>query len=1032
MNRTTWMSFAAVIATVFCGGVNAENNPWKPYERLDFRTNVTVTVDHDWTMDHGVEMGPRAGVGGLTSKIVQKSGNVCFDRLKGAPQFFQPGGFGHKSATTTGIYELQGGTLTLTNGWMTLSSGNATGIFRQTGGRSELWAGYVFNTKNDRSRLELLGGEMVFHSLRYEGTEETWVVGDARIVFEGAPYVHRKYVAGGIVAPKSLELKGSAELCVAEDNELLLWTPISGTGKLVKTGKGALWLRKADYQAAGSIEVKEGRVNYLDEQSIPRLDGDFPLRIAQMHAKPHAKGVACRGADQFDVHFSDAGWPVRACDKYPASWVGMARLALALDNYDVVTVNTLWNHQLQGETVQMSVFAPYFKKFLERGGLLLGADVGSFGWLKTIDPLLAVGKASSRCTGPFRAANPGEQVVSFPNCNEGRVVFSHLTLPTNTLFRSVVDCHEGSNTATVVEAAYGKGRAILHNSWIAGPYGSLDETENYLVHHLIGDKLSIPDGKLFHDWRFPEFAPGERLSYTLPEIRNRTKKPVRMAMEHAIASVESDVPVVKSTTTVDFGPEQRKAPVVAVDSLPFGGKAVVTCRITVDGVKLPPKRKAVELPGTFTVHSPAFRGFIRADRDETRLISVDVNPIGVNLADCTVVLDVVGPGTNVAATVQVPAERGKMRIAVNPYNAAKQLHAFEPASIRATLKKGAVVLATSEAPVRVVPFRRNFHDADDWRVFRKDGEAYFPRGVYHTLQSDYKMLGDLGMNYVQQCPWWGDRPKEFLPMAEEAGFTGVWVEPMKFSNDESCGQMVLNELIGQYLDHPAMGWWYVYDEPHGEIANFRARRLYDILQSDIRHPSVVCCNKPQHCGFYSRMCDILALDCYPVRDGRFAQRPRVVGDFIDEALRATRGEVPVVMVLPCFGDDKDQGGLGHEQRWQQANMVCQCLVHGVSGIFWYANDFSKAKTDDEMMAGLRESCETIRELEPLLFNRATHRSDVSGDIHWLYGKDADGKNYLLAVNVAESEQSTVIDLPEHDGGRVSLTLPPCGVHKEIW
>ena len=350
------MVFTGLCFGLVAGSLSAQDDFWKPYERLDFKTNITVTIDHDWDVNKIIEFGPRAPVEGLTAKIIQKSGTVCFRRG------MQPGGSGNGKVNTIGIYELQGGTLILSNSVMRPSLGKATGIFRQTGGRSELRAGYIFDTKNDRSRLELLGGEMSVRSFcssfanRGAVPLETWVLGNARLVFDGGPYFHVRYVSGGVMTPKLIELQGTPEICIPEGLELLIYAPIFGKGGIVKTGKGDLWLRRSDYRASDPIMVKEGTVNYVDEQLVPNPEGDFPVRIAQMHAKRHAKGSGCRGEDQFDVHFADAGWPVRACDKYPASWVGMARLAHTLDSYDVVTINTMWNHQLQGEQVDMTFF----------------------------------------------------------------------------------------------------------------------------------------------------------------------------------------------------------------------------------------------------------------------------------------------------------------------------------------------------------------------------------------------------------------------------------------------------------------------------------------------------------------------------------------------------------------------------------------------------------------------------------------------------------------------------------------------------
>ena len=1036
-----------------CGEVMAELpkipiNDTNPY--MCFTTNITVTVEKD-TYWVGVELASRNSTTAI-GRVLQKSGTVVVDRPSGGADNFQVGGFGPVGAT--GVYELTGGKLCVSNGIACLTKGTANGIFRQTGGVADFASRWETKAKQPGSRVELLGGTFVLHAATsVAGAKDDWIMGGAKLVFDGAPYIFYKWVKDGALSPASFEVTGKggdATIEVKDENKFLLSSRVFGKGNLVKTGKGDLYLR-------GSIEipkltVREGRVVFLAQppkalkvvaeegatveypKTVAR-DAAFPLRIAQAYGNRfRATDRFGKGHDQFDVQFADAGWPIAEEDKYPASAPEMARLASNLENYDVVILNTLWNHPMQGETVDMKLFADEFRAFLKRGGVLLGADVGNFGWLPAVDPLLTVGKSSGKCLGPWRAKDATHPMLSFPNANEGKVIFAHMTLPSEgeTLFVPIMSCGEDPRACTVAAARYGKGLAIIHSTWLAGPYGSLDETENYLVYALVGDKVTVPGLKFFHDWRIPAFAPGKGLEYTLAALSNRTDKAVKLAFDYTIAPKGGAAKPVRAHADVTLPPHGAKAPVLAVADLSFGGAATVTCELAVDGVRLPPKKVERILPEPFKVHAPAYRGLVHAAEKGTRLFSVDVNP-SEKTEGAKVKLEIVTPGKQVVASADVPAARGRMRVPVSFAKLEKPLP--KGTVVRATLRKAVKTLGTSEAALDVIEPQEFAHEVDDCGTFVKDGKPYFPRGIYHMLPEEYGMVAEkLGMNFAQQVPHWGGHPNDFLDLAKNAGFEGLLIEPQIVPRtlEDSPELPELEKRIKSYGPHPGMGWWYVYDEPHGALADFRSRAVKAVLDTDKAHPSIIICNKPQHCGHYCTMADILGLDCYPVRDGHFAQQPRVVGDFVDEAVRVTRGEAPVVMVLPCFGNDADQSSLGHETPEQLLNMAYQCLVHGCSGILWYANDFCKAQKDERMMAGLKASCDEIKALEPLLFNRATHVRDVTGDIQWLRGTGTDGKSYLLAVNIAEAPRTAVVPTPGLNGGKTELALPACGVKKLVW
>jgi hypothetical protein len=693
--------------------------------------------------------------------------------------------------------------------------------------------------------------------------------------------------------------------------------------------------------------------------------GTFPFRIAIAHGVRNARqgydGDVC---DQYDVHFRDAGWPLPA--RFASTKEGMDRLAAELPNLDVVIFSSLFNYG--GRPVDMKPYAAAFRAYLERGGAMFVTDAmygGDTDWLKDIDPGIALASEGG-CKSPYKELEPRHPLRAFPNVPGNDVHWGHLLLAGDK-WETVAGCC-GGRKACAALARVGKGLVYASSSAHGGHWGTNREFENFLAFLQTGNPVALDTSKAP---LIPDFMPGKAQVYGLPGVSNRTDKTVRVAFDYTVATAGGTRGY---RAGAEVPPHGTATDIRLPCDLPLRGAATVSCVIELDGKAIVPRVKKIELPQLFTLYPPKFRGYVRAGAGEPFSVGVEVVPYDedIRLLVCRL---------NVAGQVAHQKVEGRFsRVRLN----APALRAGDRPVVKGTLLSLGRTLATAEAPVEAVEERPDAMGIRDDLCFVTGGKPFFPLGIYHVKPADYAAARALGLNMVQAFSWEGET--NVMRAAAASGLKVVIEMHGQF------GAAALREyMVARYKDWPALGFWYVQDEPGLDMAEPSAKYAA-YRDTDTQHPAWLVSCIPEMFPLHQRACDILAFDRYPLSREEISEPVDCISAEMDAARAATRGEKPVVAILQCFGGEPEN---------LMVNMAYQAVVHGASGIFWYPWDEGGgkgAKYDAKTQAILRRICGELNGLAPMLANRASHRLARLGKAAALYGEEPDGTRHLLMVN----------------------------------
>jgi hypothetical protein len=715
----------------------------------------------------------------------------------------------------------------------------------------------------------------------------------------------------------------------------------------------------------------------------------FPFRIAIAHG---TRG----GSGQYDDHFKNAGWPSPP-DKYPSTTNGMESLCAKLPDYDVVVVSTLFNYAdgKGGSAIDLTPYAPAFRKWLEAGGAMFVMDAmydQGRSWLEAVDPGLKL-RSEGGCKNMLAPVQPVHPVLSFPNTRAGAGGWGHLLVPGGSEWQVVCGCC-GGEAATIALATIGKGTVYVTSALEGGHWGVLDGLENFLAYLRTGGVLAVDSAQAA---LLPDFIPGKAVSYTLPPVSNRSDKAVEVAFDYTL---KAGGKTRDYTARLTLPPFAAAAPELVCD-IPMRGPAAATCTVSVDGKAIAPRSKSFELPPLFRVFGPKYRGYIPYDKRQPVSAGIEVVPYDGSFDGLACRLTIPADGTNLAAALTVAVSNRYARI---PLDIKRNLLSTKrPATIRGELLKNGKTLAASEVTVSMPPGRGHTMSIADDLCLLKAGKPFFPLGMYHIgkpqdLREACADIAGLGMNMVQLFSWQGAAS---LDAAQANGLTAVMEMHPQFNAESIHAYM-----MGQHIDHPAMGIWYVADEPALKMTDPLAK--YETYKTDIKHPAwLVSCNPSQY-QLHGTACDILALDCYPIRSGQATRPLACISRLMGQGLAAVRDEKPIIFILQSFGREPED---------MMANMAYQAVIHGASGLFWYAWAESKtsgAKYDPETRAILKRICGEMNTLMPMLTNREDRRLIVAGDVHALTGKGPGrgGKRYLLLANPSGHPAEATLDVPE--------------------
>lgn len=210
------------------------------------------------------------------------------------------------------------------------------------------------------------------------------------------------------------------------------------------------------------------------------------------------------------------------------------------------------------------------------------------------------------------------------------------------------------------------------------------------------------------------------------------------------------------------------------------------------------------------------------------------------------------------------------------------------------------------------------------------GKPFFPIGLYHVTTGDYPLVAAQGFNTVQGITT--RDLEEFGKSLDLAHQNGLMVDVPLYTGMQIAENLSISaEKLTRFADHPAVLAWKIMDEP--EFRSALEAEVFDAYRQLSRlnpvRPLLLNAYDPAYYGFWSRACDALIVDPYPLPD-----RPLgLVASSIRSARQAAEPwqHTGVSLQAGWLAD------LSNQPTFDQARtMVFLAILQGAQSIFWYS------------------------------------------------------------------------------------------------
>lgn len=287
-----------------------------------------------------------------------------------------------------------------------------------------------------------------------------------------------------------------------------------------------------------------------------------------------------------------------------------------------------------------------------------------------------------------------------------------------------------------------------------------------------------------------------------------------------------------------------------------------------------------------------------------------------------------------------------------------------------------------EAKFKIVAPNETQVIIDQDNVLLRNGQPWFPLGMYHAQPQFWKEVHDLGID-LQQSMNWLDSSWPIL---------GELKQPLLNENKHRWPEN-LASWARRFSKEPFACMTYVIDEPFDDLAwKWEACRKA-IAEADPDHPTYSVLLYPASFKYQSEISDIIASDSYPINKDGFGDILDVPNR-IDMMRKACGDNKPVFSVVQSFG---------HEPADKFRVMAYLSIVHGAKGILWYPWEEGEPaygiNTNEALKEELRKLILEIRALVPAILSGNAKQLMLSdGKIHAMAcGNKATGLK-LICVN----------------------------------
>ena len=304
----------------------------------------------------------------------------------------------------------------------------------------------------------------------------------------------------------------------------------------------------------------------------------------------------------------------------------------------------------------------------------------------------------------------------------------------------------------------------------------------------------------------------------------------------------------------------------------------------------------------------------------------------------------------------------------------------------------------------------------------------FPVIAYSSeplTDTNFKLLKDLGFNMVHSYKTGRDDEKnikrglKLLDLAQKHGIKVMFNLRGKDWAGKNFDIKRFVKFVRNFKNHPALGMWYLYDEPKiNALPNLL--KLYGALKQETPTvPIAVAMCWSIDWSKFGEAYDILMPDIYPVGDQPFPQAPlEQFTDFTQQSVDLGKPVIPVAQMLnwrvfPKMAEQRkfDLKKCRYPNTEELRYWMFASAVMGTKGIAWYSyywtmsHDGAKKWASEVFKPALKEYKDFIKATDILKYRQVMNRSKDAKMLSMLCQND--NKEYLVVVNNWPLERKNV-------------------------
>lgn len=221
--------------------------------------------------------------------------------------------------------------------------------------------------------------------------------------------------------------------------------------------------------------------------------------------------------------------------------------------------------------------------------------------------------------------------------------------------------------------------------------------------------------------------------------------------------------------------------------------------------------------------------------------------------------------------------------------------------------------------------------------------------VSPTTDKNYETAKSMGVTHVHAyLNAYSEKGEESLQLqldtAEKHGLKVMFNLIRAGVEKEPNGLEKIRAVVRRFKDHPALGFWYLYDEPSGPEMVMILERVYAMLKQETPNiPVALCLAQTQDWRSFVPHCDILMGDQYPVHDEPFPEAPLFrYSNFIRDMAAYGKPVIAIPQFMnwrcyPSVSASYEQANLRYPNDTELRYFFYSALAIGNSaGVFWYS------------------------------------------------------------------------------------------------